>query len=156
MSKSEFTVDKEKLQTIQSRVFDAPRELVFKVYTDKELMPKWWGPRQYTTVVQQMDFEVGGKWKFVQKDKEEEYAFHGEYLEIVPNEKITNTFEFEGFAGHVVTETYTFEAVEGDKTRIVAVSQFANIEDLEGMIQSGMEIGARETWERLAEVLPTL
>jgi uncharacterized protein YndB with AHSA1/START domain len=156
MLKPELKVDKEKLQTSMSYMFDAPRELVWKAQTDPKLIPQWWGPRNLTTVVEQMDFKVGGKWRFVQTDPAgQTYAFFGEYKEIDPPNKAVQTFEFEPLAGHVIVETMTLEEVDG-KTKWTNVSQYANIDDLEGMIQSGMESGAVETVERMGELLETL
>lgn len=156
MQKPELKVDKEKLQTSMTYVFDAPCELVWKAQTDPKLIPQWWGPRNLKTTVEQMDFKVGGKWRFVHTDdKGERYVFFGEYKEITPPSKAVQTFEYEPFAGHVIVETMTLEEVDG-KTKWTNVSQYANIEDLEGMIQSGMESGAVETVERMAEVLETL
>jgi uncharacterized protein YndB with AHSA1/START domain len=138
---------------VMTRIFDAPRELVFQVYTDPEAVPQWWGPRYLTTVVEMMDVWPGGSWRFIQRSSDgKEYAFHGKYIEIVPPSKIVSTFEFEGMPGHVVVDTLIFEAV-GNKTKLTATSLFQSPEDLEGMMQSGMEDGATETWDRLAEVL---
>jgi uncharacterized protein YndB with AHSA1/START domain len=140
---------------VMTRIFDAPCELVFQVYTDPEAAPHWWGQRYMTTVVEMMDVWPGGSWRFIQRSPDgKEYAFHGEYLEIVPPSKIVSTFEFEGMPGHVVVDTLIFEAV-GDRTKLTATSLFQSSEDLDGMIQSGMEGGANETWDRLAELLAT-
>ena len=136
-----------------TRVFDAPRDLVFKAVTDPTMIPQWWGPRRLTTTVDQLDLRPGGVWRFVQHDAEgNEYAFHGVYQEIVPPERIVQTFEWEGLPGHVSVETMTLEAHDG-KTTMTARSVFATAEDRDGMLQSGMEEGARETWDRLAELL---
>ena len=102
---SEWSLDRE---IVLARVFDAPRELIFKVYTDPETIPSWWGPRVHTTTVDEMDVRVGGKWRYVSKDEQgNEYAFRGEYLEIDPPHRLVSTFEFEGMPGHVVLETLT-------------------------------------------------
>jgi uncharacterized protein YndB with AHSA1/START domain len=140
-------------EIVMTRVFDAPRDLVFKAVTDPTMIPQWWGPRRLTTTVDQLDLRPGGVWRFVQHDAEgNEYAFHGVYQEIVPPERIVQTFEWEGLPGHVSVETMTLEAHDG-KTTMTARSVFATAEDRDGMLQSGMEEGARETWDRLAELL---
>jgi uncharacterized protein YndB with AHSA1/START domain len=140
-------------EIVMTRVFDAPRDLVFKAVTDPTMIPQWWGPRRLTTTVDQLDLRPGGGWRFVQHDAEgNEYAFHGVYQEIVPPERIVQTFEWEGLPGHVSVETMTLEAHDG-KTTMTARSVFATAEDRDGMLQSGMEEGARETWDRLAELL---
>jgi uncharacterized protein YndB with AHSA1/START domain len=136
-----------------SRIFDAPRELVFKACTDPSLIPLWWGPRRMTTIVDQMDVRPGGTWRFLQHDAEgNEYGFRGEYREITPPERMVQTFEFEGMPGHVAVETMTLEDL-GGRTRMTVRSRYDSVEDLDGVLQSGMEEGARETWDRLAELL---
>lgn len=154
MSKNNLVVDRPALAYTMSRVFDAPRELVWKACTDPELLPKWWGPRYLTTVVDKMDLKVGGVWRYIQKDAEgNEYAFNGVFKQVAPPERLTYTFEFEPMAGHISTETITFEALPEGKTRIMTRTVFDTLEDLEGMLQSGMEGGAVETWDRLEELL---
>ena len=136
-----------------TRLFDAPRELVYRAYTDPAIIPQWWGPRSTTTVVDTMDVRPGGSWRYVQSDADgNEYAFRGEYLDIVPNEMLVNTFIFEPYPDHVITDTATFSD-EGEGTRVTVRSTTSNPEALKGMIESGMEAGAIETWDRLAEYL---
>src|SRR5947207_3152435 len=96
MSKNNLKVDREKMQMTQERVFDAPRELVWKAHTDPTLIPKWWGPRNYTTIVDVMEVTPGGKWRFIHKGPDEkgqivEYAFNGVYKEVNEPESITWT-----------------------------------------------------------------
>jgi len=141
------------LEIVMTRVFDAPRDLVFKAYTDPEAIPQWWGQRASTTTVDKMDVRPGGVWRYIQRDADgNEYAFNGEYREIIPPERLVNTFEFEPMPGHVTVDTATFEDVDG-KTRLTVSSLFTCIEDRDGMLSSGMEEGAIETWDRLAEYL---
>ena len=88
------------------RVFDAPRDRVFAVYTDPELIPEWWGPRGTTTVVDAMDVRPGGSWRFIARNADgSESAFRGTYREITPPERIVQTFEWEPMPGHVSVET---------------------------------------------------
>ena len=143
-------------EIVMERVFNAPRELVFKAHTDPNLIAKWWGPRRYTTTVDKMDVRVGGVWRFVQHDANgNEYAFNGVYREIVPPERLSYTFEFEGTPGHIINETLTFEDL-GGKTRLTVTGSFESAEDRDGMLHSGMEEGANESYERLAELLASL
>jgi uncharacterized protein YndB with AHSA1/START domain len=143
-------------EIVMERVFDAPRELVFKAYTDPNLIPKWWGPRRYTTTVDKMDVKVGGAWRFLQRDAAgHEYAFNGEYREIAPPERLSYTFEFEGMPGQVLLETVTFEERDG-QTKVTVTSLFQSAEDRDGMLHSGMEQGANESQDRLAELLEAL
>ena len=142
-------------EIVMSRMFDAPRELVFKAHTDPAAVAKWWGLRTATTRVEEMDVRPGGKWRYVQSDGQgNEYAFFGEYREVVPPERLVMTFEFEGFPGKVTVDASTFEERDG-KTLLTTHSTFASREDRDGMLASGMESGAVETWERLAEYLAT-
>ena len=134
------------------RTFDAPRERVFAAYTDPELIPRWWGPRQYTTKVVEMDVREGGEWHFVQEGGDAEHGFRGTYREVTPPERIVQTFEWLGLPGHVSVETAEFEDL-GDRTRVVTTSVFDTPEDRDGMLASGMESGLTETYDRLDEIL---
>ncbi len=157
MAKTTFSVDGEKLQVTIERVFDAPRELVWRALSDPKMVAQWWGPAKYKTVVNKMDFKVGGEWRYVQSSTDGDFGFHGVYKEIKPMEKITDTFNFEGFPGdHEMTETMTLQDLGGGKTKARSIAQFKNKEDLDGMVSSGMETGAVETWERLAGLIATL
>jgi uncharacterized protein YndB with AHSA1/START domain len=154
MRNNNLVVNREERSYTMSRLFDAPRDLVWKVCTDPALLPRWWGPRYLTTTVDRMDVKVGGVWRYIQKDAEgNEYAFNGIYKEVIPPERLSYTFEFEPMAGHISTETITFTELPDGKTRITTTTAFATLEDLEGMLQSGMEGGAAETWDRLEELL---
>jgi uncharacterized protein YndB with AHSA1/START domain len=153
MSKTTFAAAPGKPEIVMSRVFDAPRELVFAAYTDPKAIPQWWGPRRLTTVVERMDVSPGGAWRFVQHDADgNEFAFHGEFREVVPPERIVQTFEFEGMPGHIAVETAIFEDL-GGQTRLTVTSVFASMEDRDGMLESGAEGGAVGSWERLGEYL---
>jgi len=154
MDKNNLLVDRKTRIITMSRVFDAPRELVWKVYTDPNLIPRWWGPRYLTTVVDKMEMRAGGIWRYIQTDTQgNEFAFNGVYKEVLAPERLAYTFEFEPMAGHITTDTLTFEELPDGKTKITASTTFDTLEDLEGMLQSGMEAGAVETWDRLEELL---
>ncbi len=138
---------------VTERVFDAPPERVFATYTDPALIPRWWGPRRMTTVVDQMDVRPGGSWRFVMREPDgREIGFKGIYREVTPPERIVQTFEWEGLPGHVIIETATFEEL-GDRTKVTTTSLFHTTEERDGMLASGMEGGLTETHERLAELL---
>ena len=157
MNKNNLVVEREHKAYSMSRIFDAPRDLVWKVINDPELIPQWWGPGYLTTTVDRMEFKVGGAWRYIQKDGNgNEYAFNGVFQEINPPERMVLTFEFEPMAGHISTETYTFEELPDGKTKITTRTVWETLEDLEGMLQSGMEGGAVETWDRLEEVLAAI
>ncbi len=144
------------LEIVMTRTFDAPRELVFEAMTKPEHMKEWWGPRGFTLPVCEIDLRPGGVYRFVSTDAEgNEYAFRGEYREIVPPEKIVWTFEFEGMPGNVSVDTMTLTEEDG-KTTITSTSLFDDVEQRDGMLASGMETGAAETYDRLAELLEKL
>ncbi len=142
---------------IMSRIFDAPRELVFMVMTDPKHIPHWWGKRNHTTIVDKMEVRAGGLWRYVERDEQgNEFAFHGVYHAITTPERIVDTFEFEGTPGHVMLETLTLDEQADGKTRLTVSSVFQSVADRDGMIRSGMEEGANESYNRLAELLATL
>ena len=143
-------------EIVMSRAFDAPRELVFRAMWDPQLIPQWWGPRKYETIVDHMDFRVGGAWKFLNKSKNGEvFTFFGEYREIVPSEKVVQTFGFEGMPGEPGLVTYVFTERDG-RCLVTERSIFNSKEQRDGILQSGMEEGARETYDRFAELLEKL
>jgi len=138
-----------------TRVFDAPRVRVFKTYTDPALVPKWWGPRAHTTIVDTMDVRPGGMWRFISRDRDgHEFAFHGVYHAVVAPERIVSTFEFEGTPGHVLLDTATFEERDG-RTTLTLQSVYQSVGDRDGMLGAGMESGLSETLARLAELVET-
>lgn len=153
---SDTTIEVQDLEVTMTRMFDAPRELVFRAYTDPDLVPRWWGPRDMKTTVEELDVRPGGVYRFVHEAPDgSEYRFRGEYREVVTPERLVNTFEFEGMPGHIIVDAATFEDVDG-KTRLTVVSQFASVEDRDGMLATGMEEGGKDTWDRLAELLAEL
>ncbi len=139
------------------RIFDAPRDRVFAIYTDPELIPEWWGPRGTTATVDRMDVRPGGSWRFVARDDDGggETAFRGTYREVTPPERIVQTFEWEGMPGHVSVETAVFEDL-GDRTKVTTTLIFHTPEERDGMLNSGMEGGLNETYARLDELLARL
>jgi uncharacterized protein YndB with AHSA1/START domain len=138
------------------RVFDAPREQVFEAHSKCEHLTNWWGRAGSTLSVCDLDFRPGGKWRFVERQEDgEEYGFRGEFREIVRPERIVWTFEFEGMPGKISVDALTFTERDG-KTVLTAVSHFDSKEDRDGMAASGMEEGANETWDRLAEYVKAM
>ncbi len=156
MSKTKIKAEPGKQEIVITREFDAPRELVFKAMTDPKLVVQWWGPRNLTTRVDKMDPRSGGSWRFVHRDAEgNEYAFHGVYHEILEPSRTIGTFEFEGLpqTGHVILETMKLDALPGNRTKLTTQSVFQSIADRDGMLQSGMEGGMSETYDRFDELL---
>jgi uncharacterized protein YndB with AHSA1/START domain len=140
-------------EIVITRSFDAPRELVFKAFTDPDAIRTWWGLHGSETVVDQLEVRAGGRWRFVQRSQDgDENGFHGVYHEATAPERIVYTFEWEGMPGHVLLETVTFEEQDG-KTHMTDSSVFQSVADRDGMLQSGMESGAAESFDRLDEYL---
>jgi len=138
---------------VTERVFDAPRDRVYAAFTDPELIPRWWGPRRMTTTVDEMNVKVGGRWRFVMSEPAgPDQAFKGVYREIVPNERIVQTFEWEGLPGHVIVETAEFEDL-GERALVRTTSLFHTTAERDGMLASGMESGLTESHDRLEELL---
>lgn len=140
-------------ELVMERVFDAPRELVWRVLTDPDRVTNWWGPRGYTTTVEEMDVRPGGKWRWINHTTGGEDApFKGEYLEVVPPEKYVRTeiFDVPGFDGEAAIETLILEDL-GGRTRLISRSRFPSVESLEGALATGMIGGALQTYDRLAD-----
>ena len=136
-----------------TREFDAPRALVFKAHTDPALYVQWLGPRGYEIILETLEPVSGGKYQYIHKDQEgNKYGFHGSFHVMTP-ERMVQTFEFDGYPGHVSMDSMTLEKLPGGRTKITIQSIFQSVEDRDGMVQSGMERGVREGYERLDEVL---
>jgi uncharacterized protein YndB with AHSA1/START domain len=139
-----------------SYVFDARRALVYEAHTQCKHLVHWWGRRDSTLSVCELDLRAGGAYRFVmRKSGGQEYGFRGVYREVTPPERLVYTFEFEGMPGHVAVGTLVFTE-EGGKTRLDSTLLFDTVEDRDGMLQSGMEEGSAETMERLVEYLKSL
>jgi len=141
-----------------TREFEAPRELVFKAFTDPDLLTRWLGPCDMTMKIDAFQAGAGGAWRFIHVDKRgNEYAFHGVTHEETAPERVIRTFEFEGLPerGHVSMETALFEELPGDRTRVTVQSVFRSVADRDGMVQSGMEGGVVESHQKLDELLAT-
>jgi uncharacterized protein YndB with AHSA1/START domain len=153
MNETIFTVEPGKQEITVRRRFEAPRELVFKAFSDPQLIPQWWGPARYTTTVERMEVRPGGMWRFSQQDAQgNAFVFHGFYHEVIKPERLVYTFEFEGTPGHIALETIRLEA-QGDKTLVTDQLVFQSLEDRDGMYESGMEEGSRESLERIEALL---
>lgn len=156
MSATQITAAPGIPQIVITREFNAPRDLVFRAYTDPELLVQWLGPRDLTMAIDIYDVRGGGRWRYIHTDAEgNEYGFHGVFHETPTPDGIVQTFEFEGLPGHVKLDTTTMEQRDG-RTLVRTVSAFQSVEDRDGMVASGMERGVRDSDERLAELLTTL
>ena len=153
MTKSILNIDKTALTFTYELLYEASLESVYKAYTDSMIIPLWRGPRNLNTYVDKLDVKLNGKWRFIQTDiNGKTYAFNGIYRVVIPCVKLVNTFEWEEMPGHIILDTTIF-SYENNKTKIVTVSQFSSLDDLEGMLNSGMEFGLTQSIERLCEYL---
>jgi uncharacterized protein YndB with AHSA1/START domain len=137
------------------REFDAPREDVFKAFTDPKLVTQWLGPHGLKMEIEKYDIRTGGSYRYTHADDNGKYAFNGVVHEMHAPERIIQTFEFEGLPerGHVSLDIALFEALPNNRTRVTMQSVFRSVTDRDGMVQSGMERGVREGFERLDSLL---
>ena len=142
------------LPTIRiTREFDAPRSKVFRAHTDPDLVRQWLGPRGLEMTVDRWDCRTGGEYRYIHSRDGEEFAFHGSFHEVRPDEVIVQTFTYEGMPDSVALEKVVLEDLGNGRTRLVATSLGDSFEARDAMIASGMEHGIVEGYERLDEVL---
>jgi len=157
MSKTNIIAEQGKQEIVITRVFNAPRGLVFQTYTNPAMITDWWGPRSMTTTVDQMEVKKGGIWRYIQRESNGNvHAHNGVYHEIAVPERIVNTYEYEGFPGSVGLVTTLFEALPDGKTKFTEITLYPSEEVREGVLQSGMAEGAMELMNRLEELLEKL
>jgi uncharacterized protein YndB with AHSA1/START domain len=141
-------------EIMMSRVFDAPRRLVWEAMTQPQHIKRWWGRGHDLDVT--LDFRPGGSYRYVEHDPDgNDYAFRGEIREVVPEQRVVQTFEFEGMPGHIAVETMTLEDEDG-KTLLVTRSSFSSKEDRDGLLSTGMEDGANASYDALDALLAEL
>ncbi len=134
------------------REFDASVEKVFRAHTDPELLARWLGPREEPMEVVHYDCRTGGSYRYLM-GKSGEYGFYGSFHEVRPAELIVQTFTFEGMPDGVALEKISFADLGNDRTRLTTTSLVDSFEDRDGFVASGMEIGVREGYEKLDELL---
>lgn len=153
---TKLTAESGKQEIFISREFDAPRALVFKAFTDPELLIQWLGPRGYKMTIEVFESKSGGIYRYIHEDqKGNKFRFHGVIHELAPPQRAIQTFEFEGWPerGHVSLDTARFEELPDNRTKVITQSVFQSVEDRDGMVKSGMEKGVNEGYERLDELL---
>jgi uncharacterized protein YndB with AHSA1/START domain len=158
---NETTISSEpdKLDYFITREFEAPRELVFKAFTDPELVIQWLGPSRLKMTIEKFESIDGGTYRYTHEDQDgNKFVFRGVNHEVLPPQRIIGTFEFEGLPerGHVALQTARFEALPGGRTRVISQSVFQSVADRDGMLRSGMERGVKQGFERLDEVLASM
>ena len=137
-----------------TREFDAPPALVYRAWTEPDLVRQWMGPRSVDMDIEVWDCRTGGSWRYAAgRDGEEIARFYGSFHEVRPGERLVQTFTWEGMPDGVALETMTFEALEGGRCRTSRVSVVDSMEAQAGMMASGMEVGINEGYEKLDELL---
>ena len=156
-AKTEIIAEPGTQHIVIMREFDAPRELVYRAFTDAELLVQWLGPKRLMMTIERHELRDGGRYRYIHHDENGfEAGFHGVFHgEPSPDGGVVRTFEFEGYPGHVSLETLILEERDG-KTLSRAISVFQSVEDRDGMIASGMESGVNEGNEKLDELLARL
>jgi uncharacterized protein YndB with AHSA1/START domain len=135
------------------REFDAPRDRVWTAYTDPKLVAQWWG-RGHKVVIERMEVERGGHWRFVEHTPEgETHGFEGRFREVTPKDRLVQTFEWDGMPGYTILESAEFSDVGQGRTRVVITSLFFTPEERDGMLNSGMEGGMAESFAALDALL---
>jgi uncharacterized protein YndB with AHSA1/START domain len=143
-------------QVLITREFDAPRHLVYKAWTTPELVKRWWTANRGEATVAEIDLRVGGTWRYVMvADGGFEVGFHGEYREIVPNERIVSTEVYEGMPDAEAVNTLTLTEVDG-RTILTILVQHTSKEDRDAHINSGMEDGMQDAMDLLEQVAISL
>ncbi len=143
-------------QILITRDFAAPKRLVYKAWTTPELIKRWWSGDQGEVTIAEVDLRVGGMWRYVMVATGGfEVAFHGEYREIVPNERIVSTEIYEGMPEGEAVDTHTFTEKDG-RTTLTVLVQHSCQEHRDAHINSGMEGGMQEAYDRLEQVAVSL
>lgn len=148
-----FVIEPGKQEVFSTCEFAAPRELVYRLYTDPALIPEWWGPAYLTTEVEVMDVYPGGRWRFIQRAPDGGvHPFNGVYHLVEAPRRLIYTFEYEGTPGQVILDTVTFEEKE-NKTLLNIHSVYPSVAERDGMVHESMESGAAEAMERLEKLI---
>jgi uncharacterized protein YndB with AHSA1/START domain len=143
-------------QILITRDFDAPRHLVYEAWTTPELVKRWWSANRGTVTTADIDLRVGGTWRYVMTTEDgSEFAFHGEFREIVPNERIVSTEVYEGVPDAEAVDTLTLEDVDG-RTRMTLLVQHSSKEHRDAHVESGMEAGLQAALDLLEQVAVSL
>jgi uncharacterized protein YndB with AHSA1/START domain len=137
------------------RTFDAPRDRVWRAFTDPKLLAQWWG-RGNKLVIEKFELERGGHWRFVEHGPEGKHGFEGRFREVTPKDRIVQTFEWDGMPAYVIIETLELTDLGAGRTKVVTLSLFHTTEERDGMLESGMEEGLNQSYEALDKLLATM
>jgi uncharacterized protein YndB with AHSA1/START domain len=143
-------------QILITREFNAPRHLVWRAWTTPELVKRWWHANRGEVTVAEIDLRVGGTWRYVSVTPDGlEVAFHGEYLEIVPDERLVSTEVYEGYPDAQAVDTLTLIEANG-RTTLTVLVQHSSKEHRDAHIESGMEPGMQDALDLLEQVAVSL
>lgn len=134
------------------RIFSAPRERVWQAMTDPDLVAEWWG-RGNKLVIEKLEVKKGGHWRFVEHSDDGVHGFEGRFREVVPPERMVQSFEWDGMPAYVIINTTTLEDLGDGRTKLVTTSQFYTNEERDGFLQSGMEGGLNQSYDALDRLL---
>jgi uncharacterized protein YndB with AHSA1/START domain len=138
-------------QILITREFDAPKELVYKAWTTPELVSRWWTANRGEMTVAEIDLREGGRWRYAMVSDGIEMAFHGQYREIVPNERIVSTEVFEGFPDAESVNTVTFDDSDAG-TLVTILVEHSSKANRDGHVESGMEDGLQDALDLLEQI----
>jgi uncharacterized protein YndB with AHSA1/START domain len=142
-------------EIVIERVFDAPRDRVWRALTEPELVAQWWG-RGNEVVIERMEVERGGHWRFVEHSADGVHGFEGRYREVEPPERLVSTFEWDGMPGHVAIDATELEDLGDGRTKVVTTSLFHTPEERDGMLSAGMQTGLDQSYAALDRLLAKL
>jgi uncharacterized protein YndB with AHSA1/START domain len=134
------------------RIFNASRERVWKAFTDPKLVAQWWG-RGNKLVIERMEVERGGHWRFVEHGPDGVHGFEGRFREVSPSERLVQTFDWDGMPGYVAVNSATLEDMGDGRTRVVTTCLFHTTDERDGMVKSGMEEGLNQSYAALDKLL---
>jgi len=134
------------------RIFNAPRARVWQAFTDPKMVAQWWG-RGHKLVIERMEVERGGHWRYVEHTPDRPQGFEGRYREVTPPQRLVQTFEWDGMPGYVMIETTNFEDLGDGRTRVVTMLLAHTTEERDGMLNSGMEEGMNQSYAELDKLL---
>ena len=156
MTELQITAEPGVPQVFTTRTFAAPRALVYRAFTEPDLLVQWLGPRKYTMTIERYDLRDGGTYRYIHSDEAgNAYGFHGVFHGDPSPKGIVQTFEFEGAPGHVSLDTVTFEEHDGTTT-VRTNSLFQSVEARDAMVNSGMGDGMSQGYDRLDELVEKL
>ncbi len=142
-------------EIIAVREFDAPRDLVWRAFTEPDRLARWWG-RGHKLTIERLEVARGGHWRFVEHTPDGDHGFEGRYREVMPPERLAMTFDWDGNPGHVSVTTIELDDLGGGRTRVTTTALFHTAEERDGMLEAGMVDGMNESYAALDKVLTDL